>query len=70
MSALPRMRSASDEGKNLQHVLIKNIMVIPVVTVTFFFFGWWIYFAFIHGPFINAAWASTRSRTTSTPGRR
>jgi Amt family ammonium transporter len=39
--------------KNLQHVLIKNIMVIPVVTVTFFFFGWWIYFAFIHGPFIN-----------------
>lgn len=40
--------------KNLQHVLIKNIMVIPVVTVTFFSFGWWIYFAFIHGPFINA----------------
>lgn len=39
--------------KNLQHVLIKNVMVIPVVTVTFFFFGWWIYFAFIHGPFIN-----------------
>jgi ammonia channel protein AmtB len=39
--------------KNLQHVLVKNIMVIPIVTVTFFFFGWWIYFAFIHGPFIN-----------------
>ena len=39
--------------KNLQHILIKNVMVIPVVTVTFFFFGWWIYFAFIHGPFIN-----------------
>jgi ammonium transporter, Amt family len=39
--------------KNLQHVLIKNVMVIPIVTVTFFFFGWWIYFAFIHGPFIN-----------------
>jgi ammonia channel protein AmtB len=40
--------------KNLQHVLIKNVMLIPVVTVTFFFFGWWIYFSFIHGPFINA----------------
>lgn len=39
--------------KNLQHILIKNIMVIPVVTVTFFLFGWWIYFAFINGPFIN-----------------
>jgi len=25
--------------KNLQHILIKNVMVIPVVTVTFFFFG-------------------------------
>jgi Amt family ammonium transporter len=39
--------------KNLQHILVKNIMVIPVVTVTFFLFGWWIYFAFINGPFIN-----------------
>ncbi len=39
--------------KNLQHILIKNVMLIPVVTVTFFFFGWWIYFAFINGPFIN-----------------
>ncbi len=39
--------------KNLQHILIKNIMVIPVVTVTFFFFGWWIYFAFVNGPFLN-----------------
>ena len=40
--------------KNLQHILVKNVMLIPVVTVTFFLFGWWIYFAFIHGPFINA----------------
>lgn len=39
--------------KNLQHILIKNIMVIPVVTVTFFLFGWWIYFAFVNGPFLN-----------------
>ena len=40
--------------KNLQHILVKNVMLIPVVTVTFFFFGWWIYFAFINGPLINA----------------
>jgi len=39
--------------KNLQHILIKNVMLIPVVTVTFFFFGWWIYFAFINGPLLN-----------------
>jgi ammonia channel protein AmtB len=25
-------------------------MIIPLVTVTFFFFGWWIYFAFPNGP--------------------
>jgi Amt family ammonium transporter len=45
--------AAVGRRKNLQHIVLKNVMVIPVVTVTFFFFGWWIYFAFIHGPFIN-----------------
>jgi len=40
--------------KNLQHILVKNVMLIPVVTVTFFFFGWWIYFAFVNGPLLNA----------------
>ncbi len=32
--------------KNHMHTLLKNIMVIPLVTVTFFFFGWWIYWTF------------------------
>lgn len=32
--------------KNHLHTLMKNIMIIPLVTVTFFFFGWWIYWAF------------------------
>lgn len=36
--------------KNLQHTLMKNALVIPLVTMTFFFFGWWIYFAFPNGP--------------------
>jgi ammonia channel protein AmtB len=39
--------------KNLQHTLMKNTMLIPLVTITFFFFGWWIYFAFPNGPWIN-----------------
>jgi Amt family ammonium transporter len=30
--------------------LMKNAMAIPLVTVTFYFFGWWIYFAFVNGP--------------------
>ena len=32
--------------RNHLHTLIKNIMIIPLVTVTFFFFGWWIYWTF------------------------
>lgn len=36
--------------KNKMHTLMKNAMLIPLITVTFFFFGWWIYFAFQNGP--------------------
>ena len=36
--------------KNHVHTLMKNTMLIPLVTITFFFFGWWIYFAFPNGP--------------------
>ncbi|MDZ4736257.1 MAG: ammonium transporter [Rhodospirillaceae bacterium] len=48
--------------KNHMHTLMKNTMVIPLVTVTFFFFGWWIYFALpngpgITGPLLDAPWA-------------
>jgi ammonia channel protein AmtB len=39
--------------KNHMHTLMKNTMVIPVVTVTFFLFGWWIYFALPNGPGIT-----------------
>ena len=35
------------------HTLLKNSMLIPLVTITFFFFGWWIYWAFPNGPFIT-----------------
>ena len=38
--------------KNTMHTLLKNTMLIPLVTVTFYLFGWWIYFAFPNGPFI------------------
>ncbi len=48
--------------KNHVHTLMKNTMLIPLVTITFFFFGWWIYFAFPNGPGITggieaAPWA-------------
>jgi ammonia channel protein AmtB len=39
--------------KNHLHTLMKNTMLIPLVTITFFFFGWWIYFAMPYGPGIT-----------------
>jgi ammonia channel protein AmtB len=35
--------------RNHLHTLMKNTMAIPVVTVTFYLFGWWLYFAFPGG---------------------
>lgn len=35
--------------RNHLHTLMKNTMAIPLVTLTFFLFGWWIYFAFPSG---------------------
>ena len=39
--------------KNHIHTLMKNTMLVPLVTITFFFFGWWIYWAFPNGPGIT-----------------
>ncbi|MFQ5785855.1 MAG: ammonium transporter [Alphaproteobacteria bacterium] len=49
--------------KNMMHTLMKNTMLIPLVTVTFYYFGWWIYFGWANGPFItggviDAPWAT------------
>ena len=43
---------AVSRHRNMMHTLLKNTMLIPLVTVTFYLFGWWIYFAFPNGPFI------------------
>jgi ammonium transporter, Amt family len=48
--------------KNMLHTLMKGLLALPLVTITFFFFGWWIYFAFSNGPGISgglipAPWA-------------
>ena len=42
--------TGASRRKNHLHTLMKNTMAIPLVTITFYFFGWWIYFAFINGP--------------------
>jgi len=48
------------------HTLMKNSMIIPLVTVTFFLFGWWIYWAFPNGPFITGG-LDTAAGAANTP---
>ena len=57
--------------KNKINTLMKNAMVIPMITVTFFFFGWWIYFALQNGPGITgplkaAPWSTPTSELMGT----
>jgi ammonia channel protein AmtB len=39
--------------KNHLATLMKNVMLIPVVSVTFYLFGWWLYSAMVSGPGIT-----------------
>ena len=39
--------------KNKLNTLMKNAMLIPAITMAFFLFGWWMYFAFQNGPGIT-----------------
>jgi ammonia channel protein AmtB len=34
---------------------MKNTMLIPLVTITWFFFGWWIYWAMVNGPWLGTS---------------
>jgi ammonia channel protein AmtB len=36
--------------KHHMHTLMKNAMVIPLVSVTFYLFGWWLYSSMVNGP--------------------
>ena len=53
--------------KNMMHTLMKNTMLIPLVTITFFFFGWWIYFAFPNGPFIYQGQGLVEATSNAVP---
>ncbi len=57
---------AASRWRNHQHTLMKNTMLLPLVTIAFFLFGWWIYFAFPGGPgitggLVDAPWAKPAS---------
>ena len=58
--------------RNHVHTLMKNSMLIPLVTITFFFFGWWIYWAFPNGPWITGGLltgdAAANAPTSETMG--
>ena len=58
--------------RNHLSTMMKNAMAIPLVTVTFFLFGWWIYFAFPAGGPTTAApfalpWSPLMSAHLSGP---
>ncbi len=53
--------------KNHMHTLMKNTMLIPLVTITFFFFGWWIYWAFPNGPGFVAGDFPLEAAAANTP---
>ena len=57
---------AASRRRNHLHTLMKNTMVIPLVTVTFFFFGWWIYWAFPLFPVMGGI-ATMISRSSKHP---
>jgi ammonium transporter, Amt family len=52
----------SGRRKNVQHTLLKNLLLIPLVTVTFFLFGWWIYSSFTNGPGITGGLEVTEAK--------
>ena len=52
--------------RNHMHTLMKNSMIIPLVTVTFFYFGWWLYWAVPNGPFITGG-LETATAAANTP---
>ena len=57
--------------KNMKHTLMKNTMLIPLVSICFYFFGWYIYFAWSNGPWITgpvlaAPWATPWSELMAT----
>ena len=57
--------------RNHMNTLMKNSMLIPLVTITFFFFGWWIYWALPQWPFgsgIDFETASANSPLSQTMG--
>jgi ammonia channel protein AmtB len=66
---------AASRRRSHLHTLMKNTMVIPLVTVTFFLFGWWIYWAFPLFPVMggiatgdNAALAAANTPWSKTMG--
>jgi ammonia channel protein AmtB len=53
--------------RNHLSTLMKNTMAIPLVTVTFFLFGWYIYFAFPNGPGFTGGMTAAPQATPWSP---
>ncbi len=38
--------------RSMYHTLMKNTMAVPLIILTFYLFGWWLYFSMANGPFL------------------
>ena len=53
--------------KNLNQTLVRHTMGLAVVTITWFLFGWWIYWAFNNGPFLVGGVISNEFTAAALP---
>ena len=53
--------------KNLNQTLIRHSMGLAVVTITWFLFAWWIYWAFNNGPFLAGGLISNEFTAAALP---
>ena len=44
--------TGASRQRSMHHTLMKNTMAVPLITLTFYLFGWWLYFAMANGPFL------------------
>lgn len=53
--------------KNLNQTLVRHTMSLALVTVTWFLFAWWIYWAFNNGPFLFGGVISNAATAAALP---
>lgn len=53
--------------KNISQTITRHVMSLPLITITWFLFSWWLYFAFNNGPFIFGPIVSNEETAAALP---